>query len=92
MITTRVNGKGNSDDEKADKSKKSNLSLPVETINETPLPNPDRFKLSVQGLMGFADRRRSSGAFLSEITRKMSINTVDGFGTRSSGKEKTIKI
>lgn len=75
-----------SDDEGGERNKKSCLSLPVEPLNGCTLPiHQDRRKLSVQGLMGFADRRRSSGAFLSELTRKMSITNSDGFGTRSPG-------
>lgn len=75
-----------SDDESGDKNKKSCLSLPVEPLNGCMLPiHQDRRKLSVQGLMGFADRRRSSGAFLSDLTRKLSITNSEGLGHRSPG-------
>lgn len=86
--TLQINGctGAASDEEGAERSKKSSLSLPVEPLNGCALPqHHDRRKLSVQGLMGFADRRRSSGAFLSELTRKMSITNSDGFGSRSPG-------
>lgn len=72
-------------DDEGERSKKSCLSLPVEPLNGMLPVHQDKRKLSVQGLMGFADRRRSSGAFLSELTRKMSITNSDGFGSRSPG-------
>lgn len=66
----------------SDSSKKSSLSLPVEPMNET--QKPDKRKLSVHGLMAFAERRRSSGAIMSD-SRKMSIANGEGFpsGIRS---------
>lgn len=76
---------GATSDDEGERSKKSCLSLPVEPLNGMLPVHQDKRKLSVQGLMGFADRRRSSGAFLSELTRKMSITNSDGFGSRSPG-------
>lgn len=75
------------DEDEVARNKKSCLSLPVEPLSGQTLPvHHDRRKLSVQGLMvGLADRRRSSGAFLSELTRKMSITHSDGFSSRSPG-------
>lgn len=84
--TLQVNDKpGATSDDEGERNKKSCLSLPVEPLNGMLPVHQDRRKLSVQGLMGFADRRRSSGAFLSELTRKMSITNSDGFGSRSPG-------
>lgn len=45
----------------------------------------DRRKLSVQGLMGFAERRRSSGSIFSEM-RKMSITNFDSLKSPGIGK------
>lgn len=76
---TEEDGDNAADDK--DVNKKSCLSLPVEPMNGiTPPAVHDRRKLSVQGLMGFGERRRSSGAFLTDLTRKMSISNGDGFG------------
>lgn len=76
-------------DNESERNKKSCLSLPMESLNgPTPSGNQDRRKLSVQGLMGFAERRRSSGAFLAELTRKMSITNSEGYGSRSPGNER----
>lgn len=60
---------------------KSSLSLPVE-----PPIGPDikdRRKLSVQGLMAFAERRRSSSTFAD--MRKMSVSNGDTIHIRSPG-------
>uniref|UniRef100_A0A1B0D560 adenylate cyclase n=1 Tax=Phlebotomus papatasi TaxID=29031 RepID=A0A1B0D560_PHLPP len=77
---TEEDGDNAADDK--DVNKKSCLSLPVEPMNGiTPPAVHDRRKLSVQGLMGFGERRRSSGAFLTDLTRKMSISNGDGFAT-----------
>ncbi|GAB0089440.1 Adenylate cyclase [Sergentomyia squamirostris] len=81
QITPTITEEDGVDDDK-DMNKKSCLSLPVEPMNGiTPPPVHDRRKLSVQGLMGFGERRRSSGAFLTDLTRKMSISNGDGFAT-----------
>lgn len=45
----------------------------------------DRRKLSVQGLMGFAERRRSSGSIFSEM-RKMSITNFDSLKSPGIGE------
>lgn len=61
----------------SDSSKKSSLSLQVEPVSEQ---KPDKRKLSVHGLMAFAERRRSSGAIMSDA-RKMSIANGEGIPT-----------
>lgn len=66
-----------------DNSTKSCLSLPVEPP-PCGLPiEKDRRKLSVQGLMAFAERRRSSSTF--SDMRKMSVSNGDGVHIRSPG-------
>lgn len=74
-------------DDESELHKKSCLSLPLETLNSASLPiQQDRRKLSVQGLIGLTERRRSSGgAFLTELTRKLSITNSEGFGSRTPG-------
>lgn len=71
----------NEHDDHSSISHKSSLSLPV----EPPLgpEEKSRRKLSVQGLMAFAERRRSSSTF-SDI-RKMSISNGDSIHLRSPG-------
>lgn len=71
----------NEHDDHSSISHKSSLSLPV----EPPLgpEEKSRRKLSVQGLMAFAERRRSSSTF-SDI-RKMSISNGDSIHMRSPG-------
>lgn len=61
---------------------KSSLSLPVEPPLSGPIER-DRRKLSVQGLMAFAERRRSSSTF--SDMRKMSVSNGDGIHIRSPG-------
>lgn len=81
LMTPTITEENELDNEQS-ASKKSSLSLPV----EPPPPGPierDRRKLSVQGLMAFAERRRSSSAF-SEM-RKMSVSNGDGIHIRSPG-------
>lgn len=70
----------NEDDQSA--SHKSSLSLPVEPPIVGPVEK-DRRKLSVQGLMAFAERRRSSSTF--SDMRKMSISNGDSIHIRSPG-------
>lgn len=65
---------------------KSSLSLPYESA-QPEAPVKERRKLSVQGLMAFAERRRSSGAALADM-RKPSISNGDSFripGTATPG-------
>ncbi|XP_059607594.1 adenylate cyclase type 2 [Phlebotomus argentipes] len=82
QITPTITEEDDSVADDKDMNKKSCLSLPVEPMNGiTPPAVHDRRKLSVQGLMGFGERRRSSGAFLTDLTRKMSISNGDGFAT-----------
>lgn len=92
QLTPTITEENEQDDQSM--SHKSSLSLPV----EPPLVGPiekDRRKLSVQGLMAFAERRRSSSTF--SDMRKMSISNGDSIHIRSPGgtgkskKEKTPK-
>lgn len=62
---------------------KSCLSLPVELPPSGLPPDTIRRKLSVQGLMAFAERRRSSSTF-SEM-RKLSITNGDAVNIRAPG-------
>lgn len=64
--------------------KKSSLSLPVEPISTNGMMMPERSgrKLSVQGLINFAERRKSSSTIFSDM-RKMSISNLDSL--RSPG-------
>lgn len=61
-------------------SYKSSLSLPVEPPLGPELK--DRRKLSVQGLMAFAERRRSSASTFADM-RKMSVSNGDSIHIRS---------
>lgn len=73
----------NEENEHDDPARKSCLTLPVELPpNGLPADTIKR-KLSVQGLMAFAERRRSSSTF-SEM-RKMSITNGDAVHIRSPG-------
>lgn len=69
-------------DEPINNNSKSSLSLPVEAPPSGPVER-DRRKLSVQGLMAFAERRRSSSTF--SDMRKMSVSNGDGIHVRSPG-------
>lgn len=71
----------NEHDDQSTVSHKSSLSLPV----EPPLGPEEkgRRKLSVQGLMAFAERRRSSSTF--PEMRKMSVSNGDSIHMRSPG-------
>lgn len=66
-----------------DTSNKSCLSLPVEPPPSGLPVEQFRRKLSVQGLMAFAERRRSSSTF--SDMRKMSVSNGDGVHIRSPG-------
>lgn len=66
-----------------DNSHKSCLSLPVEPPPSGMPIEKDRRKLSVQGLMAFAERRRSSSTFAD--MRKMSFSNGDMISIRSPG-------
>lgn len=66
-------------DEPINNNSKSSLSLPV----EAPTSGPVGRKLSVQGLMAFAERRRSSSTF--SDMRKMSVSNGDGIHVKSPG-------
>uniref|UniRef100_A0AAG5DS33 adenylate cyclase n=1 Tax=Anopheles atroparvus TaxID=41427 RepID=A0AAG5DS33_ANOAO len=69
---------GADDVEEAESRKKSCLTLPVEPIT-TNGHLPERVgsrKLSVQGLIAFAERRKSSGSIFGDM-RKMSISNID---------------
>lgn len=79
QLTPTINEENEQDDQSI--SHKSSLSLPVEPPIG-PVENCRR-KLSVQGLMAFAERRRSSSTF-SDI-RKMSISNGDSIHIRSPG-------
>lgn len=79
QLTPTITEETEQDDQSV--SCKSSLSLPVE-----PQVGPvekDRRKLSVQGLMAFAERRRSSSTFAD--MRKMSVSNGDGIHIRSPG-------
>lgn len=79
QLTPTITEETEQDDQSV--SCKSSLSLPVE-----PPVGPaerDRRKLSVQGLMAFAERRRSSSTFAD--MRKMSISNGDSIHIRSPG-------
>lgn len=69
-------------DEPINNNSKSSLSLPVEAPPSGPVER-DRRKLSVQGLMAFAERRRSSSTF--SDMRKMSVSNGDGIHVKSPG-------
>lgn len=73
----------NEENETDEISNKSLLSLPVEPPPCGLHIEKDRRKLSVQGLMAFAERRRSSATF--SDMRKMSISNGDGIHIRSPG-------
>ncbi|XP_062560157.1 adenylate cyclase type 2 isoform X2 [Armigeres subalbatus] len=80
ITTTTINEEmtENGDDGDQDHCKKSCLTLPVEPIT-TNGHLPERVgsrKLSVQGLMAFAERRKSSSSIFGDM-RKMSINNID---------------
>ncbi|KFB43382.1 AGAP010436-PA-like protein [Anopheles sinensis] len=71
-------GDGEDDADEAESRKKSCLTLPVEPIT-TNGHLPERVgsrKLSVQGLIAFAERRKSSGSIFGDM-RKMSISNID---------------
>lgn len=79
QLTPTITEETEQDDQSV--SCKSSLSLPVE-----PPVGPverDRRKLSVQGLMAFAERRRSSSTFAD--MRKMSVSNGDSIHIRSPG-------
>lgn len=63
---------------------KSSLSLPVELPPSGEPTSNSRRKLSVQGLMAFAERRRSSVTTFADL-RKMSITNGDGIHIRTPG-------
>lgn len=73
----------NEENEVDDTSNKSCLSLPVEPPPSGLPVEQFRRKLSVQGLMAFAERRRSSSTF--SDMRKMSVSNGDGVHIRSPG-------
>lgn len=78
QLTPTITEETEQDDQSV--SCKSSLSLPV----EPPVgPERDRRKLSVQGLMAFAERRRSSSTFAD--MRKMSVSNGDSIHIRSPG-------
>lgn len=70
-------------------SYKSSLSLPVEPPIGPELK--DRRKLSVQGLMAFAERRRSSASTFADM-RKMSVSNGDSIHIRSPGGTDNIQL
>lgn len=80
QLTPTITEETEQDDQTA--SHKSSLSLPV----EPPLgpEMKDRRKLSVQGLMAFAERRRSSASTFADM-RKMSVSNGDSIHIRSPG-------
>lgn len=80
QLTPTINEENEQDDQSV--SGKSALSLPVEPPTIGPV-DKDRRKLSVQGLMAFAERRRSSSTF--SDMRKMSISNGDSIHIRSPG-------
>lgn len=86
QLTPTITEETEQDDQSV--SCKSSLSLPV----EPPIgpAEKDRRKLSVQGLMAFAERRRSSSTFAD--MRKMSISNGDGIHMRSPGGTGKLKI
>lgn len=69
-------------DSQSANSYKSSLSLPVEPPLGPEIK--DRRKLSVQGLMAFAERRRSSASTFADM-RKMSVSNGDSIHIRSPG-------
>lgn len=81
QLTPTINEE-NELDEPINNNSKSSLSLPVEAPPSGPVER-DRRKLSVQGLMAFAERRRSSSTF--SDMRKMSVSNGDGIHVRSPG-------
>lgn len=80
QLTPTITEENEQDDQSI--SGKSALSLPVEPPMLGPVEK-DRRKLSVQGLMAFAERRRSSSTF--SDMRKMSISNGDSIHIRSPG-------
>lgn len=80
QLTPTITEENEQDDQSV--SHKSCLSLPVEAPSVGPVER-DRRKLSVQGLMAFAERRRSSSTF--SDMRKMSISNGDSIHMRSPG-------
>ncbi|XP_055628937.1 adenylate cyclase type 2 isoform X2 [Toxorhynchites rutilus septentrionalis] len=80
ITTETINEEGAENGDEADQepSKKSCLTLPVEPIT-TNGHLPERVgsrKLSVQGLMAFAERRKSTSSIFGDM-RKMSITNID---------------
>lgn len=80
QLTPTITEENEQDDQSV--SHKSCLSLPVEPQGVGP-EQRDKRKLSVQGLMAFAERRRSSSTF--SDMRKMSISNGDSIHIRSPG-------
>lgn len=78
QLTPTITEETEQDDQSV--SCKSSLSLPVEPLSIGPIER-DRRKLSVQGLMAFAERRRSSSTFAD--IRKMSVSNGDSIHIRS---------
>lgn len=81
QLTPTINEENELDNEQLSNNK-SSLSLPVEAVLPGPIER-DRRKLSVQGLMAFAERRRSTSTF--SDMRKMSVSNGDGIHIRSPG-------
>lgn len=81
QLTPTITEETEQDDQSV--SCKSSLSLPVEPPVGLPVER-DRRKLSVQGLMAFAERRRSSSTFAD--MRKMSVSNGDSIHIRSPGE------
>lgn len=80
QLTPTITEETEQDDQSV--SYKSSLSLPVEPPIGPELK--DRRKLSVQGLMAFAERRRSSASTFGDM-RKMSVSNGDSIHIRSPG-------
>lgn len=80
QLTPTITEETEQDDQSV--SYKSSLSLPVEPPIGPELK--DRRKLSVQGLMAFAERRRSSASTFADM-RKMSVSNGDSIHIRSPG-------
>ncbi|XP_031622871.1 adenylate cyclase type 2 isoform X2 [Contarinia nasturtii] len=79
QLTPTITEETEQDDQSV--SCKSSLSLPVEPPVGLPIEQRDKRKLSVQGLMAFAERRRSSSTFVD--MRKMSVSNGDSIHIRS---------
>lgn len=87
QLTPTINEENEPDDQSI--GGMSALSLPVEPPMVGPVEK-DRRKLSVQGLMAFAERRRSSSTF--SDMRKMSISNGDSIHIRSPGGTGKLKL